>query len=291
MTGMSAGPLQSVAIVLRQSPDWEALSQRYLEGELVAVAEYAPPFRVPGFPPNLGELVQIWNDLFGLDYFCCRARLKRIAQDTLSLVPATLIPYQELAQAADALAASTFFFFVDDDDWFAPYLADVCALLDPATSCVCFPLPLVTADYLTLVDASEGPTDRYLGPSRRFDLPFHTNNYGVRGTLLLTSPAAFRDHVIASDFALKSQLSVSYFPHVVSAAVKTPASAGALGGLLNADGYMSEMVRFVDGLRSIEIPAHLEWIERPTRAVEQLFRDTLASRRSVNPRWVVPKDF
>lgn len=290
MTRMSANPLQSVAIVLRQSPDWGTLSQRFQEGELIPVAEYAPPFRVPGFPPNLGELVLIWNGLFALDYFYCRVRLKHIAQDTLSLVQATLISYQDLAQALDALAADTFFFFVDDDDWFAPDLADVCALLDPATPCVCFPLPLVAADYLTLVDASEGPTDRYLGPSRRFDLPFHTNNYGIRGNLLLTSPVAFRDHVIASELALKSQLRVTYFPQVVSAAVKTPASAGALEGLLNADEYVSEMIRFVDSLRSIKIPSHLAWMERPTKAVEQLFKDIVASRRSVNPGCMVPKN-
>src|SRR5689334_3341069 len=117
---------------MRQSPDWAGLARDHAAGRLIDPARFVPAQRVPDFPADIAAMIARWNALARVDFFTCRARLKRIATELLFRVPnAVLTSCTALPGTLASLGDARFvLFFCDDDDWFAPHLHATLAALD-----------------------------------------------------------------------------------------------------------------------------------------------------------------
>lgn len=221
--------------------------------------------------------------MFGLNYFRCRQILKEISACSISKVPnTTLVCYKQLASGRLSIAEDALIFFFDDDDWFAPVLPEICNQIPDETDICTFPLPLVGAGYLTLVDPDRHPAGAIslLGAEETFSLRFHTNNYCVRARLRkLHDLLDFKDHVEASVTANACQLNNFYIPRVVSASVKSPASAGIIKAISERTAFLSYVADFISDLRGIQVDDELRWLQAPIDRTAALFEAVIESER------------
>src|SRR5579862_733626 len=150
--------LDCVLFLMRQSPDWEALSADHRRGIPIAPADYCPPEAIPSFPANIADLVERWNNICPVSFFECRVALKRMALDLLrSVRNAVLLSEAEIATVAHRFHGVNYLLFcVDDDDWFSPGTFDLVASLDfDSAGIAVFPLVRFGRPTFTFVRANE----------------------------------------------------------------------------------------------------------------------------------------
>lgn len=263
-----------VVLVLRQSPDWPALAADCAAGVPIAPARYLPPASVLHFPANIGDCIARWNAEYRVDFFTCRAELRRIARATLDALADAVV-----LSAADVplrLPHQHFrLFFLDDDDWFAPDTATRIASVGQEDVAV-FPLPRLDVPVFTFARRPP-PAGLALGRVSRFSSRYQTNNYGLHPRLCVAERlAAMADHHRASAAAESFGLRDGYHEVVVSATNKTPASASVLERIASDPAaFRNHVAAFVATLRNLALPAHAAWMRRPAEQTADLFARAL----------------
>jgi hypothetical protein len=266
---------QQPLFVTRQSPDWHALASDFKLGRPIDPARFRPAQRLPGFPGNIVELVNLWNTRMPLDFFSCRARLKEISGDTIAQIPgARRISYEEIVSMGSFPEIENFVvFFHDDDDWFSPGMIDVVSRLSPAGYDVCvFPLIRLWSDTFTFV--RQGQEARAIvGRTHDFDFRYQSNNYGLNGRICdRATLLAMKDHVLASDHANQRGLRDVYMDRIIGVTVKTPCSALMLPSIFSVPDRARDQVRhYVDALTALAVPAEFGWIADRVGSVARLF--------------------
>ena len=262
----------TVILVSRQSPDWGALACDFRKGLPIDPARFAPPEPIPGFPRKITELVERWNAEMDLDFFSCRARLKEIAASTVerspNLVRSDYTKVDRLPRHDNSIL-----FFHDDDDWFAPDMAEAVSQIPSTGYDVCvFPLVRVWVDTFTFVRRGKGARS-IVGRRQDFHYRYQSNNYGLSGRICDSETLrAMRDHVVGSDYANRRGLRDCYVDRIVSVTAKTPCAASMIASLFAPAANAKEIVRgYVDTLRSLIIPAELEWIGSGISDLIELF--------------------
>jgi hypothetical protein len=260
-----------LVFVTRQSPDWQSLAADYAAGTPIDPARFIPPIPVPGFPENLAELIGLWNSRMGIDFFNCRAALKRITDDSIAKIPGALRLSYEIAHERIRRGDNCMVFFHDDDDWFAPDMAERVPITD-SDVCV-FPLVrLQGPDTLTFVHPAM-PARLIVGRRENSRMRYLSNNYGIMGRACDAETLfAMKDHVLASRYANVRCLRDTYTDQIVSATAKTPVAASMLKKFLFSPKQARiEIRRYVLGLRALQIPDGLDWIAARVPILIDLF--------------------
>jgi hypothetical protein len=161
-------PARRAIIILRQSPDWTALT--------AGARHDADDFdRLIGRPPgSTSDLMALWNEWSPVGFYEVRARIKQITLANLAQVrEARLSSFAALEPPFDPEAL---YLFTDDDDWFAPHLATT--LLDRGLR----------------VDGCVWTSVRFDGTvlRRAADSFCYTNNYAIHGGFLAAAPERAR---------------------------------------------------------------------------------------------------
>jgi hypothetical protein len=263
-----------IVLALRRSPDWDALAADHARGLTVVPARYVPADRIPAFPTHIADCIARWNTVFRVDFFTCRAELRRIARATLDGVrDALVLTRDDLPQS---LPAGRYrLFFLDDDDWFAP---DTCARLAcvGAEDVAVFPLLRLDVPVFTFVreSARSGPV---IGVPGRFSNRYQTNNYALHPRVCTSAALPMmEDHITASDFADRCGLHDAYHDVMVSVTNKTPAAASVVSRIVeDEEAFRGHVAAFVAALRGLSLPAHAAWIAKPIRQTAALFERAL----------------
>lgn len=259
---------------LRQSPDWPGMAEDYAAGRAVAPDRYMPPASVRYFPANIPACIEAWNASYSVDFFTCRAQLRRIARATLDAVAgAVVLPADDLPAR---LPEGDFrVFFLDDDDWFAPDTAARIAAVAEEDISV-FPLPRLDAPVFMFCRRPPGPGTA-VGRPVRFALRLHTNNYALHPRLCTAALLPeFADHHTASETAARLSLSEAYYEPLLSATNKSPASASVIEHLpANPAEFRQRVERFVAALRQLSLPSCAAWMEQPVHETACLFERAL----------------
>jgi hypothetical protein len=259
-----------VLIAVRQTAPWEDLAAAYARDGGVEPARYLPAGAVPNFPGSIAGCVDLWNRMFAVDFFACRAELQRIARATLARMENTVIaPAPEILRH---IPPSDFrLFFVDDDDWFAPDTASRLSCTGDEDVSV-FPLPRLDSPVFTFSHAGT-PENAIIGEARPFTFRYQTNNYALHPRL--TTPAMMdmlADHANASANAARICLRDAYHPVILSATNKTPVSASVLMRIAReGESYRRHVNDFVAALRKLALPADAAWLRKPIAATIALF--------------------
>ena len=258
-----------VILVVRQSPDWDALAIDHARGVEIDPARYLPPKTVQ-FPPSVDAAIARWNALYPVDFFTCRAVLRNIARANLAAVSESLV--LGFADLPHALPSSGYrLFFLDDDDWFAPDTARRLAGVGDEDVAV-FPLPRLDAPTFTFCRQPPG-AGVAVGRSGRAPMRFMTNNYGLHPRMCATRDVlAFADHHAASKEADRQELTDAYHDVVVSATNKTPVSASVIQHILtDKEKFQRHVQAFVAGLERLALPPGAAWMREPVRLTVDLF--------------------
>ncbi len=259
---------------LRQSPDWPALAADHAKGQDIAPYRYMPARDIPFFPGWLPSCIARWNTLFGVDFFACRAELRRIARATLNNVAGARV-----ALRADVLHhlpdGDVRLFLVDDDDWFAPDSGTRLACAGDEDVAV-FPLLRLDSPVVTFVP-SGFQSRQVIGLPQTFTFRYQTNNYGLHRRL--TTPAMLdmlADHADASATADRIGLTDAYHDTMLSVTNKTPVSASVVMRLGDdADSFRRHVEAFVHALRDLDLPPDAHWMASPIRQTADLFQRAL----------------
>ena len=272
--------IDCIVLVMRQSPDWESLSQDYEAGLSIDTSRYKPPGFIEGFPNNIETCIQTWNELFPVNFFRCRQTLKDIAAGNLSNVKnAITLSEDNMASLTSLLGRKRFLlFFHDDDDWFAPDTFEKVATLDLGQNEIAaFPLVKFDVNSNTCVRPAETPRiivgERSTGIYR-----FQTNNYGINQRIALADIVSqFKDHVAASHFVDAMGIKDTYFADtLISATNKTPCSASKLPGLIaDPQSYTAAIHDYIENLETLSIPVEMNWCKPALAATVALFRSLL----------------
>lgn len=272
-----------IAFVMRQSPDWPSLSRDYKAGTPIDAGRYKPAKTIAGFPDNIEACIETWNRIFPVDFFACRAELRRISRTVVAAVDQSILVSEKefTAHHIDILAESDFIAYLDDDDWFCP---DTCQILSavasPTDDILVFPLVRFDTHPSTFVRAGK-PARTVIGTRCDFDFRFQTNNYVLRSDRL--SPLdilSSKDHVEASQYADAKQLSDSYYDAIISATNKTPCSAGKLPSLVeHTAAYVDAMKQYLKQMSGLHVPEEISWCRTPLAETVQLFTSVLATDR------------
>ena len=263
-----------VVLVVRQSPDWDALAADHARGLRIAPSRYLPPQSVMFFPAHIEACIARWNASYGVDFFTCRARLRAIARKTLEAVPdAVILTYADIPHR---IPRGDFrLFFVDDDDWFAPDAAARIEGVGDADVAV-FPLPRLDVPVFTFCRGSP-PPGVAVGAPVPAPMRYMTNNYGLHPRLCGTAEVlSMADHGAACAEGDRRGLRDDYVETVVSATNKTPASASVVERII-ADGaqFHRHLEAFVAGLDTLSLPPHAGWMREPVRRTAELFLQAL----------------
>ncbi len=270
-------PLDEIILVRRRSPDWRSLASDHESGLPIDASRYRPRVDVPGFPADIGACVQIWNDIFPLNFFRCRQVLTEISERTLRQISnAIMISEDEVCDLPGMITKpQSLLFFYDDDDLFAPNMFDHLAGVDFGLCDIAvFPLVRLGEEIFTFV-RNDRPARMVLGERRNFGHRFQTNNYGISSRISVSGHLAhLKDHVLGSIYANQQNLTDTYFDILISATNKTPCSANIIGGLpSNKQNYRAFIRRYVDNLQRLTLPPGLEWLATPLNETIQLFGD------------------
>ncbi|MSP03161.1 MAG: hypothetical protein EXR07_19255 [Acetobacteraceae bacterium] len=267
--------LDRIVFARRQSPDWEALARDHEAGQLVDPVRYMPPPEVPGFPPDLPLCIRTWNNVFPVNFFRCRAILKRISEDCLGPIgPSVLMSADRLSELAAIVGDQRFFlFFFDDDDWFAPDIFARLTSLDlERCEIAVFPLVRFGNDIITFVREGQ-PARVVVGAPRRARFRYYTNNYALSAKIAFSDHAPhLRDHILGSRYGDRLDLGDTWFDAVISATNKTPCAGSSIREL-PADPvmYREAILRYADNLRRVDLPLDAEWMAAPLRETSRLF--------------------
>lgn len=263
-----------VVFLRRQSPDWESLSRDYRRGVPIDPARYVPDHAVPGFPSRIDGLIGAWNARFRTDFFTLRALLARISAASLAAVRGgEYYSYERIEHIAALTRRRNFYLYPhDDDDLFAPYLGEVVLAAALERDALVTPLFRIGRASWTFVPAGCEP-EFVLGEPRVPHFRFQTNNYAVHSRRLANAEdiRAIKDHIEASSYAQAQGFTQGTASQVVSATVKTPASASALADAFrNRFALRRNFVCAIEGLQSLELPLQFEWIAQPCRRIAAL---------------------
>lgn len=270
---MRLTPSDALVFVLRQSPDWAALADDFEAGRPVPAARYLPE-GVRFFTPDIPARIATWNREFPVNFFRCRQRLKEIAARQMGRVArGELHTQDDLPALQPRLAGRNFLlFYLDDDDWFAPDAFDRLAGIDfdPAAVAV-FPLIRFGVDSFTFV-RPEQPARCVVGRPFPCQWRFQTNNYALPPELT-ASPHLFplNPHVDASHHADACGIPDAYHDLLVSATMKSPASAISIKQLDDPVAFRTSIRQFVTRLGGLAIPDAAGWTRAPVREVVELF--------------------
>ncbi|SDE06068.1 hypothetical protein SAMN04488071_1952 [Kordiimonas lacus] len=119
-------------IIVRASPDWGGLSAKLQQQGRLAPSDYLPTPLPAGFPPNVPDILDLWNSSLAMDFFSVRAAVGAIAQKTWQKTGADYImSVPDFIQwAATHPDEAVCLFPTDDDDFFAPHLFEGLAVAD-----------------------------------------------------------------------------------------------------------------------------------------------------------------
>ena len=267
--------LDCVVFVRRQSPDWEALTRDYEFGLVIDPSRYEPPRGLPGFPEDTVACIQLWNDIFWVNFFRCRLTLKRLSEHAVRQIRNSIFITVDRLGELPALVGQARFvlFFFDDDDWFAPDTFERLSALD-FDRCDIAVFPLVRLGDSILTFARAGQDARVVVGSRvNFTFRFMTNNYGISARIALSDHLPnLRDHMLGSTYANQLDFRDPYFDVLFGVTNKTPCSASAIGRLLaDPPAYRASIVHFVDNLKRMQIPPEMNWMNAPVSETISLF--------------------
>lgn len=277
---------KELLFILRQSPDWHALSEDYRRGRAIDPDRFRPPVHIPGFPANIVELVEQWNATMRVDFFTCRSRLKELCEDSLAQIPnARRFSYLEVDKIGPELSDSIVFYH-DDDDWFSPIIGETLEEVLPPEFDVCvFPLVRISADTTTLA-RQVGKPKIVIGRQRPFSHRYQSNNYGINGkTCDREMLLAMKDHVEASEYANGRGLRDVYIDRFISATAKTPCSAQAVAMLFHPDSAEPKSILrdYTASLRQLVFPEELSWISSRVAKVAELFEEAAGPENEALP--------
>ncbi len=263
--------MSPIVFLRRQSPDWQALAHDHRRGVPIDPARYVPDHPIPGFPPRIETLIGAWNARFRTDFFTFRALLVRLSAANLAAVSgAARYAYDQMEEVAELSRRAQFYLYPhDDDDFFAPDLAR--AIEERARGCDAFVTPLFRIGTASWTFVPPGCVPEYvLGEARAQDFRFQTNNYAVHSRRLADAERihAVKDHIEASAYAHAHSFTEATAPQVLSATVKTPASASTLAKAFKSRlALRRAFVRAIDGLHSVQLPQRFDWIGRPCQRI------------------------
>ncbi len=267
----------------RQSPDWAALSRDHRRGETIDPRRYLPDHDIPGFPQNIGALISAWNERFATDFFTVRSLIAQISRSSIESVRgASAYTYEQIPQLANMARERQFYLCPhDDDDFFAPYLAEELAVAPRTTDAIVAPMFRVGRDNWTFVPDGCDP-DEILASRRPQQYRYQTNNYAVHSRRLMSVEQirAIKDHIQGSAYAQSQRFTDYVIPKVLSATLKTPASASVLPGTLR--GWRGTRRMFKETVKSLEnmrLSGKFEWITRPSLLVARMFTAIYAGKR------------
>lgn len=259
-------------IVVRQSPDWRALTDEAFEAQARAFC------RLIGEPEELVvETARLWDRTFGVSFRETRAAMKDIALANLRVVrDATLLLGQMDAPTDEA--SSAIYFFCDDDDWAHPDLFHRLRGLGGSDAWEGYLWPHV------VFGRPAGPLVRV----RPDEAHCHTNNYAVSGRYLRRGPDAWRGVYQHFD-AHKTfpSLRVGRVPVPLSATNKNPSSTLFLRNNLEGDFSSERLARIVTEfcrrLREFAVgdgsnDEQTAWVRLWGGAVGEFYERLLASR-------------
>jgi hypothetical protein len=268
--------LPSVAFVCRQSPDWHSLSQDQRRGARIDPARYLPDHRIPGFPDGVDLLIAEWNRRFAIDFFTFRYAVAELSRRSIVAIPgARVFTFDRLAAVADYAAHhESYVYFHDDDDFFAPNLPQVICSAKTKPDAIVTPLFRLGRDGHSTFVRDQCTPDFLWGRRKPHKFRYQSNNYGLssRRCTNLADLASLKDHVLASRHADQSGYRDEILPSVVSATVKTPASASMLPILRGGpDCHRAAFEKFIaDCQRADELPSSCSWISEPLRVIRRL---------------------
>ncbi len=264
-----------VVLLRRQSPDWAAMSADFRAGRPVDPARYVPSHPIPAFPEHVDRLIGEWNRRFRVDFFTFRAELAAMsAASTQNVRGAIRVSFEEMDGVAELARRQEFYLFPhDDDDFFSPALAEVVGDA-PGSDAVVTPLYFIGRQASTFCRPGCIP-DHMLAAARPHQHRFHSNNYAIHSRRLqsVADVAAVKDHIDASRHAERHAFSETVLPRVISATVKTPASASMLTQTFQ--GWRRRRRVFKETqrtLRSLQLPPGFEWVSEPSARIAELLR-------------------
>lgn len=253
-----------ILFVQRQSPPWSDLARDCRAGLYIDPMAYMPSNDIAGFPAEVPRLIELWNSLFAIDYFTCRAVMQEIAETNNRAAPGAMhIGYKEYERFR-SVSEQCLVYFHDDDDIFDPNIADLVGEIETGQFDVLVsPLFRFQADLFTFV--REGaPCDLILGRPQNFHFRYQTNNYGIVGTSLDRAAfAGMKDHVEASAYSDVSGFSDHVVSRPLSATIKTIWSASMLPLLDEGRGVATDQLRgFRERVAELQLPADYTWLSR-----------------------------
>ncbi len=263
--------MNPIVLLRRQSPDWTALSSDFRRGLPIDPRRFVPDHTVPGFPHDVAALIGAWNERFDTDFFTFRALLVRLSAANLAAVgEASRYAYDQLSEIAALAHSGSFYLYPhDDDDFFAPYAAQVVRAAAHECDALVTPLFRIGKHSCTFVPAG-GTAEHVLGEVRAQDFCFQTNNYAVHSRRLTDAEEirAVKDHIEASAYADAHAFTLATAPQVLSATVKTPASASILAQAFKGRLALRRAFhRSIDALYALELPERYAWLDGPCRRI------------------------
>jgi hypothetical protein len=259
-------------LAMRPSPDWRSLAQDYRAGLAIERARFLPDGLALGFPDDLGELIDLWNRSFALDFFTCRLTMTQIAARQLDRVAGARRLGVATLAAADVDLARDLVFFHDDDDWFAPELAEaVAALAATDFDVVVFPLVRLWKETHTFVRPAPTPP-AIAGRAGGFGFRYQSNNYGVAARRLDDDARkGMREHMRASTYAQERGFRDLYINRTLGVTAKTPCSASMLAQLKLSADPRAGVLQYVEAIRTLALPDALSWLRPGVAEIADLF--------------------
>ena len=265
----------TVVLVCRRGPDWASLSRDFRSGGPVHRSRYLPKSPVEGFPDNAGDLVDMWNRRFSIDYFSFRAVLGALTEQSVAGVAgAVRCDYDEVCSLANAAAhRDSYFFLHDDDDLFAPSLASAIRDGDAGPDAIVCPVFRVGPKVATVV-RDWHDVDHVWGERRPPLRRYQTNNYGIQARhYRVPGPdvEALKDHASASAFADARGFVDRVLPEVLCAIIKTPSSISRMPHLFEQDDdcrdYFESCIR---NFTTLDLPESFAWVAEPACTIGRL---------------------
>ncbi len=275
-----------VVFLRRQSPDWTALARDYRAGRPVDPARFVPDHVVPGFPQRVDVLVAAWNERFRTDFFTVRSIITDLGAASLAAVAnARTYSFESVVEVAAHARTKVFFAYPhDDDDFFAPYVGDVLAGTPSETDTLVTPLYRIGARNWTFARDGCKP-DYVLDHLHAHDYRFQTNNYAIHSRHLgsVKNILALKDHIEASVYADTHGFTDYVASTVISATVKTPASASMLeSAFKNRYALRRAFKRTIDGIHAVELPEKFTWLTRPSAQIARLLEAVYRGKKIVS---------
>ncbi|MCV6638573.1 hypothetical protein [Candidatus Albibeggiatoa sp. nov. NOAA] len=257
-------PKLNFYVVLRQSPNWDTITIQEFEQQSKAFC------RLIGRPENLvNEIVQLWNQSFGISFFETRQILKEIAQSSLKKVKnVKIIPIDQLEQMNSGI-----YLFIDDDDWIQPNITDFFTKQD-----------INSFDGYRWGSVNFDGRKSELVVRRSFDETCFTNNYAVSSRYLnpQSLDSVYQHWIATGSF---QQLHIKQFSNYLTVTNKHPASTVYLENSL-ADDFspkrlitvVSEFNQKMQFLDTADL-AELSWAKPYMQQTRDFYKKLLASTK------------